>query len=90
MVHANRQRRHDAAVISGLDSPGEMAETTERSAVFIVRAWVEGGSRPRLRARITQCRDLTRNEQTTMTTAVPEEVVLTVRAWLDALLSDPR
>lgn len=65
-----------------------MTETTERSAVLIVRAWVEGGPRPRFRARITQSRDLTRTEQSTMTTADPDEILATVHAWLEALLSD--
>ncbi len=65
----------------------EMAETTERSGVLVVRAWVEGATAPRLHARITQSSDVTRTEQLTMTTATPDEILATVRAWLDALLS---
>jgi len=86
--HVDRRRKHDAAVMTRPHSPYKMAETGERSAVLIVRAWVEGGPVPRLRARITQSRDLRQTEQTSMTTAVPDEIIETVRAWLDALLSD--
>jgi hypothetical protein len=63
-----------------------MAETTERSAVLIVRAWVEGESSPRLFARITHSTDLARTEQIILTTAGPDAILAAVRAWLDALL----
>jgi hypothetical protein len=68
-----------------------MAETTERSAVLIVRAWVEGGPVPQLTARITQSRDLRRTEQISFATTKPDEVMAAVRAWLDAVLepADP-
>ena len=65
-----------------------MARTTERSGVLVVRAWVEGGTPEGLRARITQSRDLTSGEQLVTTTAHVEEIIGTIRAWLDALLSD--
>jgi hypothetical protein len=64
-----------------------MGKVTERSGVLIVRAWVEGGSAPSLRARITQSHDLTTTEQIVTTTAEVEDVLSTVRDWLDALLS---
>jgi hypothetical protein len=83
-----RQRQHDAAVMIGRHSRRTMAETTERSAVLIVRAWVEGGPVPRLTARITQSRDLRRTEQVSFATTVPDEILAAVRAWLDAVL-DP-
>ena len=57
--------------------------------MLIVRAWVEGGTVPRLKARITQSRDLRRTEQISMATTVPDEILAVVRAWLDAVLSDP-
>jgi hypothetical protein len=68
-----------------------MAETTERSAVLIVRAWVEGAAVPRLTARITQSRDLRRTEQISFATDKPDEILAAVRAWLDAVLepADP-
>ena len=65
-----------------------MASKTERSGVLVVRAWVEGGTPSGLRARITQSRDLTSAEQLVTTTAHVEEILATIRAWLDALLSD--
>jgi hypothetical protein len=74
--------------MAGRHSRRKMEETTERSAVLIVRAWVEGGTVPRLRARITQSRDLRRTEQISMATTMPDEVLDAVRAWLDDLLAD--
>jgi hypothetical protein len=64
-----------------------MAKVTERSGVLIVRAWVEGGSVPSLRARITQSHDLTTTEQVVTTTGDVDDILSTVRDWLDALLS---
>jgi hypothetical protein len=87
-LDAGRQRQHDGAVMTGRHTRPEMAETTERSAVLMVRAWVESGSVPRLRARITQSRDLRRTEQISIATTAPDEILAAVRAWLDALLSD--
>jgi hypothetical protein len=66
----------------------EMSSMKERSGVLVVRAWVEGGTSSGLRARITQSRDLTSTEQIMTTTATVEEILATVRTWLDALLSD--
>jgi hypothetical protein len=65
-----------------------MASMRERSGVLVVRAWVEGGTPEGLRARITQSRDLTSTEQLVTTTAHVDEILSTIRAWLDALLSD--
>jgi hypothetical protein len=64
-----------------------MAEATERSGVLIVRAWVEDGRVPTLRARITRSHDLTRTEQIVTTTAEVDDIVSTVQDWLNALLS---
>jgi hypothetical protein len=65
----------------------DMAKVTERSGVLIVRAWVEAGAMPGLRARITQSHDLTSTEQTVTTTSDIDDILSTVRGWLDALLS---
>jgi hypothetical protein len=64
-----------------------MVKVTERSGVLVVRAWVEQGTVPSLRARITQSHDLSTTEQIVTTTADVEDILSTVRAWLDALLS---
>jgi len=66
----------------------KMGKATERSGVLVVRAWVEGGTPAGLRARITQSRDLTSNEQTITATATVEGIIAAVQAWLDALLSE--
>lgn len=65
-----------------------MTRMGERSGVLVVRAWVEGGTQAGLRARITQSRDLTSSEQIMTTTATVEEIIDTVRVWLESLLSD--
>ena len=67
---------------------GEMVRTLDRSGVLVVRAWVEGGTTAGLRARIIQSRDLTSTEQLVTTTSTVDEILATVRTWLDALLSD--
>jgi hypothetical protein len=68
--------------------PLEMGRERERSGVLVVRAWIESGTPPGLRARITQSRDLTSTEQTMTTTATVEGILAAVQAWLDALLSE--
>jgi hypothetical protein len=66
----------------------EMAEKAERSAVLVLRAWVEGGQIRSFRARIIQSSDSAGTEHTVVTTTVPDAVMTAVRAWLDSLLSD--
>ena len=65
-----------------------MAATNERSAVLIVRAWVEHGQLQSFRARIMQSTDSGGTEQTIFTTTVPQTVVQAVQDWLDTMLSD--
>jgi hypothetical protein len=65
-----------------------MAEITGRSAVLVLRAWVEGGQIRSFRARIIQSSDSAGTEHTVVTTTVPDAVMTAVRAWLDSLLSD--
>jgi hypothetical protein len=64
---------------------GTMARTVERSGMLIVRAWVEGPPIG-LRARIIQSRDITGRAQIETTTSSVEQVLATVRDWLEALL----
>jgi hypothetical protein len=64
-----------------------MNRSGRAAGVLLVRAWIEGGpDEPRLRARITETRDLTSSEQTVTTSATVDEVCRTVRAWLEELL----
>ena len=65
-----------------------MAETNERSAVLIVRAWVERGQTSSFRARIIESTDSARTEQTIVTSADPLAVLAAVQTWLEALLQD--
>jgi hypothetical protein len=55
--------------------------------VLVVRAWVEGDPQGGLRARITQTRDLAAGQIETVAVTV-DEVLTTVRDWLEALLVD--
>jgi hypothetical protein len=63
-----------------------MDRPTAAAGVLLVRAWVEDGSPSGLRARITQTRDLTSDEQTITIAASIDEVCRTVRIWLEDLV----
>jgi hypothetical protein len=52
----------------------------DQVAVLVARAWMEGGT---LRARITFTRDVQGPEESVLVTASREEVLATVRDWLD-------
>jgi hypothetical protein len=54
-------------------------QAQERTAVLVVRAWIEGG---RLRARITYTRDIGSAGTTETAAGSPEEVLEAVEAWL--------
>ena len=60
-------------------------DATARAGILVIRAWVEGGG---LRARITQSRDLRGAEQLLSTTSAVDDVLNTVRKWLEVLLDD--
>jgi hypothetical protein len=51
----------------------------ERTAVLVVRAWIEGGE---LRARITYTRDIGSAGTAELAAASHEEVLAAVEAWL--------
>jgi hypothetical protein len=65
-----------------------MADITERSAVLILRAWIESGRVQSFRARIIQSSDSAGTEHTIVTTTVPDTVMAAVRTWLDSLMSE--
>jgi hypothetical protein len=65
-----------------------MGTSEERTAVLIVRAWVEPGGRgSELRARITQFLDISSGEHTVGTVASMEEVCAAVQSWLECFLT---
>jgi hypothetical protein len=65
-----------------------MATSEERTAVLIVRAWVEpGGRESKLRARITEFLDISSGEHSVGTAASAEEVCAAVRSWLESFLT---
>jgi hypothetical protein len=65
-----------------------MGTSEERTAILIVRAWVEpGGSGSKLRTRITQLLDISSGERTVGTAASMEEVCAAVQSWLESFLT---
>lgn len=58
--------------------------TPDRSAILIVRLWIERDSPDGFRARITQTLDSTGHEQAMAAASDPEDVYATVRAWVEA------
>ncbi len=56
----------------------------QRAGVLVVRAWSEDRA---LRARITYTVDLASVEETVVTASNPDEIIATVRTWLDAFLA---
>jgi hypothetical protein len=66
-----------------------MTRIAESSGVLVARAWVEGAAGG-LRVRITQSRGSAVDEQVEMVAANVGEVLVIVRDWLEALLTDAR
>jgi hypothetical protein len=62
------------------------APSTERTGVLVVRAWLEDDRPDALRARITSTLDLAQRELDVTPAEKPEQVLQTVKAWLDAFL----
>jgi hypothetical protein len=59
---------------------------TERTGVFVARAWLEEEPEVRLRVRIMHSAALGTGEQQVRIVATPDEVVAAVREWLDAFV----
>jgi hypothetical protein len=60
----------------------------ERTAVMVIRAWIEANGELRLRARITQTFDLEREAQTSNVAASRAQITAAVDDWLDLFLGD--
>jgi hypothetical protein len=56
----------------------------ERTAVLVIRAWIEGEP-PTLRMRITRTSDVTARNDTTEATGSVDEACVIVRRWLEQL-----
>jgi hypothetical protein len=61
--------------------------TRTRTALLIIRAWVEPGSSSPLRAQIRLTTDVARGLEYSLTLTQEAEVVEAVRAWLSEMLA---
>jgi hypothetical protein len=69
--------------------PGAVA-ADERTAVLVVRAWVEeAGEEPELRARITRTADVSAARAVQTAAASREEILSAVDEWLRAIVTHP-
>ena len=60
----------------------------DRTALMMIRAWVEVGSSEPLRATIRLTNDVSAGFQRDLTVARPEDVCAAVRAWLTEIVRD--
>jgi hypothetical protein len=65
-----------------------MAMTDERTAVLIVRVWVDRTRPGRVYARITQSLDVSSHQHTVSTAGSVMEICTTVQEWLRAFLKN--
>jgi hypothetical protein len=63
------------------------AGATERTAILVIRVWVEGDPPPRFRSRITRTLDVSQRNQLTTAAASTHEVEDVVRAWLEEFVA---
>jgi hypothetical protein len=59
----------------------------ERTAVLVIRLWVEGEPAAGLRARVTQTLDVTKAEQVSTVTASKQEIHEIVDRWFESFLA---
>jgi hypothetical protein len=64
-----------------------MTSDVERTGVLVVRIWTEGADGS-LRARITRTLDTDGGDQTSQGAATVEQILATVREWIEAFLAD--
>ncbi len=60
---------------------------SDRTALLIIRAWMEEGSPEPLRAQIRLTSDVSSGFERTLTLAQADEVCATVKAWLAEVLA---
>jgi hypothetical protein len=59
----------------------------DRTALLVIRAWVEEGSPEPLRAQVRLTADVARGFEATVTLAEADAICATVQAWLADLLA---
>lgn len=59
----------------------------ERTAVLVIRLWVEGEAASGFRARITQTRDVTKADEVSTVTASQQEIHDIVNRWVESFLA---
>jgi hypothetical protein len=59
----------------------------ERTAVLIIRLWVEGEPATGFRARVTQTRDVTKADEVSTVTASQQEIHEIVDRWFESFLA---
>lgn len=64
-----------------------MTSQAERTGVLVVRIWIEGASGS-LRARVTRTLDVEGGEETSQVAASAEQILSTVREWIEAFVTD--
>lgn len=63
-----------------------MTSDAERTGVLVVRIWTESANRS-LHARVTSTLDLDGRAQESQAAASPEQILTTVREWIDAFIA---
>ena len=61
---------------------------SDRTALLIIRAWIEEGSPEPLRAQVRLTADVARGFEASSTLAEAEAICATVQAWLADLVAD--
>ena len=61
---------------------------SDRTALLIIRAWIEEGSAEPLRAQVRLTADVASGFEATFTLADPDAICATVQAWLADLVAD--
>ena len=61
---------------------------TDRTGLFIIRAWIEAGSVQPLRAQIRLTTDVSAGFERTLTLSEADEVCATVREWLADIMGE--
>ena len=61
---------------------------SDRTALLIIRAWIEDGSPGPLRAQVRLTADVSKGFEATFTLADPDAIGATVQAWLADLVAE--
>jgi hypothetical protein len=64
-----------------------MSSSAEKTAVMVVRAWLEGDQTDQLRARITQSLDIAATDELVSSASTIDQVCAMVRSWLEAFIA---